>query len=267
MPLVWTLGCEIEKLTSPTLEDARVVTKSHSINRGLPLHYFLHLNFFLSPSINSADAISASFISLSFRDTRVGTGIQYCGKFEILALVVSCWNRIGMGSQYCGYLELALEAIFLGVFESDSYSARAELFYPGDGVVDSLLAPRGSTTKRLKESDLVVTQPVKIISLYAYTSFFLSPSINSADAISASFLSLSFCGTRVGTGIQYCGKFGILALVVSCWNRIGMGSQYCGYLELALEAIFLGVFESDSYSAVRYRITKSWSVLSWGRRG
>ncbi|KAF1879981.1 hypothetical protein Lal_00022108 [Lupinus albus] len=36
---------------------------------------------------------------------------------------------------------------------------RAELFYPGDGVVDSLLAPRGSTTKRLKESDLVVTQP------------------------------------------------------------------------------------------------------------
>ncbi|KAF1869641.1 hypothetical protein Lal_00017216 [Lupinus albus] len=36
---------------------------------------------------------------------------------------------------------------------------RAGLFYPGDGVVDSLLAPRGSTTKRLKESDLVVTQP------------------------------------------------------------------------------------------------------------
>ncbi|KAF1883710.1 hypothetical protein Lal_00012627 [Lupinus albus] len=65
-----------------------------------------------------------------------------------------------MGSQYCGYLELALEAIFLGVFESDSYSARAEMFYPGDGVVDSLLAPRGSTTKRLKESDLVVTQPL-----------------------------------------------------------------------------------------------------------
>ncbi|KAF1858584.1 hypothetical protein Lal_00014339 [Lupinus albus] len=63
-----------------------------------------------------------------------------------------------MGSQYCVYLELALEAIFFGVFESDSYSARAGLFYPGDGVVDSLLAPRGSTTKRLKESDLVVTQ-------------------------------------------------------------------------------------------------------------
>ncbi|KAE9621603.1 putative hexosyltransferase [Lupinus albus] len=42
----------------------------------------------------------------------------------------------------------------------------------------------------------------------------------------------------------------ILTLVVSCWNRIGMGSQYCGYLELALEAIFLGVFENDSYSAV-----------------
>ncbi|KAF1891824.1 hypothetical protein Lal_00031634 [Lupinus albus] len=36
---------------------------------------------------------------------------------------------------------------------------RDGLFYPGDSVVDSLLAPRGSTTKRLKESDLVVTQP------------------------------------------------------------------------------------------------------------
>ncbi|KAF1893388.1 hypothetical protein Lal_00001857 [Lupinus albus] len=41
---------------------------------------------------------------------------------------------------------------------------RAGLFYPGDGVVDSLLAPRGSTTKRLKESDLVVTQPVVLLS-------------------------------------------------------------------------------------------------------
>ncbi|KAF1862186.1 hypothetical protein Lal_00026710 [Lupinus albus] len=58
----------------------------------------------------------------------------------------------------------------------------------------------------------------------------------------------------------------ILTLVVSCWNRIGMGSQYCGYLELALEAIFLGVFKNDSYSAVRNRITESWAVLSWGRR-
>ncbi|KAF1881014.1 hypothetical protein Lal_00023045 [Lupinus albus] len=80
-------------------------------------------------------------------------------EIPILTLVVNCWNRIGMRSQYCGYLELALEAIFLGVFENDSYSARAELFYPGNGVVDSLLAPLGSTTKRLKESDLVVTQP------------------------------------------------------------------------------------------------------------
>ncbi|KAF1884035.1 hypothetical protein Lal_00012995 [Lupinus albus] len=43
---------------------------------------------------------------------------------------------------------------------------RVGLFYPGDGVVDSLLAPRGSTTKRLKESDLVMTQPVKIISCH-----------------------------------------------------------------------------------------------------
>ncbi|KAE9615838.1 hypothetical protein Lalb_Chr04g0259501 [Lupinus albus] len=59
----------------------------------------------------------------------------------------------------------------------------------------------------------------------------------------------------------------ILTLVVSCWNRIGMGSQYCGYLELTLEAIFLGVFKNDSYSAVRNRITESWAVLSWGRRG
>ncbi|KAF1863410.1 hypothetical protein Lal_00031297 [Lupinus albus] len=38
---------------------------------------------------------------------------------------------------------------------------RVGLFYPGDGVVDSLLAPRGSTTKRLKESDLVVTSASK----------------------------------------------------------------------------------------------------------
>ncbi|KAF1874005.1 hypothetical protein Lal_00041446 [Lupinus albus] len=45
-----------------------------------------------------------------------------------------------------------------------------------------------------------------------------------------------------------------------------MGSQYCGYLELALEAIFLGVFENDSYSAVRNRIIESWAVLSRGRR-
>ena len=36
----------------------------------------------------------------------------------------------------------------------------AELVYPGDGVVDSLLCTiLGSATKRLKESDLVVTQP------------------------------------------------------------------------------------------------------------
>ncbi|KAF1878938.1 hypothetical protein Lal_00047610 [Lupinus albus] len=50
---------------------------------------------------------------------------------------------------------------------------RAGLFYPGDGVVDSLLAPRGSTTKRLKESDLVVTQPVKIISSMSQSPFAL----------------------------------------------------------------------------------------------
>ncbi|KAF1866389.1 hypothetical protein Lal_00024400 [Lupinus albus] len=125
-------------------------------------------------------------------------------------------------------LELEQDSNIVGIWnwQWKPYFWRAGLFYPGDGVVDSLLAPRGSTTKRLKESDLVVTQPLKIISLYAYTSFFLSHSINSADAISASLLSLSFRGTRVGTGFQY-----------------------CGYLELALEAIFLGVFESDSYSA------------------